>query len=116
MKFLEIVSYILVLIVSLNLGNAQKNSDVNISIIIILKNFFICIPYFKISRKCSKTLVCGVGSCCRGSDNKVIPAALQQFTDVDWWRAQIGINPGNCTSSPATEGNIYLIDHISINI
>ena len=58
----------------------------------------------KVSRKCSKTLVCGVGSCCRGSDNKVIPAALQQFTDIDWWRAQIGINPGNCTQSPATEG------------
>ena len=33
MKFLEIVSYILVLLVSLNLGNAQKNSDVNITLI-----------------------------------------------------------------------------------
>ena len=84
MKFFRKLVYFLHLLTCLKLNQAQKNGDV--------------------SRKCSKTLVCGVGSCCRGLDNKVIPAALSHFTDIDWWRAQIGINPGNCTSTLATEG------------
>jgi hypothetical protein len=74
-------------------------------------------------------MVCGVGLCCRGPDSKVIPASLNHFTDIDWWRcnkidslslnifnkyllnfsyfiAQMGINPGNCTTELAKEGKI----------
>ncbi|CAF0791080.1 unnamed protein product [Brachionus calyciflorus] len=54
--------------------------------------------------KCSRTSVCGVGLCCRGNDDKIIPAALNYFTQVDWWRSQLGINPGTCTSDLAREG------------
>lgn len=57
----------------------------------IFYHFFKSLIIFKTASKikCSRTAVCGVGQCCRGSDGKVIPAAMYYFTDVDWWRGSL---------------------------